>query len=262
MNTQTAAEATLSIEIKNISQIELRDLTVSFGAFSNEFMHYIEMHDPEVAASNVRLYIHKIEAGSIIAILQAVAPFVLPLMTYTNTVLTFHKHLYQAYKYLNGADSERPNLDKISCQNLSSIVEPTAKDRGSQLIINASRSNVVVNITSHDANAIQNTARKEIEALISPELGLHEKVVLYWYQARADAASKAGDRGIIESISASPVKVICATDNIKAQMILDESNPFTVAYIVDVMVETIRGKPAVYKVLSVHDKIPISATEW
>ena len=258
MNTRKAAEATLSIEIKNRSQIELWDLTVSFGAFSNEFMHYIQEHDPEVAASNVRLYIQKIESGSIIAVLQAVAPFVLPLMTYTNTVLEFYKHLYQAYRYLNGADSERPDLNKISYQNLSSIVDPIAKDRGSQLNISAPGSNLYINLTSHDANAIQNAARHEMEALIVPELGLHEKVVLYWYQARADATSKAGDRGIIESISPSPVKVICATDNIKAQMILDESNPFTVAYIVDVMVETVRGKPAVYKILSVHDKIPIT----
>ena len=224
-------------------------------------MHYIEVHDPEVAASNVRLYIQKIEAGSIIAFLQAIAPFVLPLMTYTNTALTFHAHLYRAYRYLNGADSDRPNLDKISYQNLSSIVEPVAKDRGSQLIISASRSNVYINITSHDANAIQNTARKEMEALLAPELGLHEKVVLYWYQARADTTSKVGDRGIIESISPFPVKVVCATDSIKAHMILDESNPFTVAYIVDVMVETIRGKPAVYKILAVHDKISISPTD-
>ena len=174
-------------------------------------------------------------------------------MSSANTVLEFHTYLYRAYEYLNGkggADCERPNLDKTSLQNLSNIVEPIAKDRASQININGPNSNVYISLTSHDANAIQNAARKQIEALTIPERALHEKVLLYWYQARVDTSSRAGDRGIIESFSSpSAVKVICATDSIKAQMILNESNPFREAYIVDVMVETIRGKPAVYSVL-------------
>ena len=113
---------------------------------------------------------------------------------------------------------------------------------------------VQITINSTEANAAQNSARKQIEKLKEPESRFHEKVVLYWYQARADASSTAGDRGIIESISPRPVKVICATDTIKFQMVLDDENPFKEAYVVDVFVETIKGKPALYKVIAMHEK--------
>jgi len=113
---------------------------------------------------------------------------------------------------------------------------------------------LVLHVDSQRANAIQNKARREIEALAEPSKGLHEKVLLRWYQARGVAESKAGDRAIIESISSLPVKTICANDVIKMQMILEEGNPFREAYIVDVMVDTIRGKPALYKILAIHDK--------
>ena len=80
--------------------------------------------------------------------------------------------------------------------------------------------------------------------------------LLYWHQARNDARSTTGDKGIIESISDMPVKVICMKDSLKTEMILDIQNPFKEAYIVDVAVETINGKPAVYKIMAMYDKIP------
>ena len=97
--------------------------------------------------------------------------------------------------------------------------------------------------------------RREINLLDTPATGLHEKVLLYWYQARGDLKSRTGDRAIIESISSSSVKTICANEMIKSQMILNNENPFKEAFVVDVIVETIKGKPALYKVVALHDKL-------
>jgi hypothetical protein len=36
---------------------------------------------------------------------------------------------------------------------------------------------------------------------------------------------------------------------------LEDENPFRMAYIVDVAVETINGRPVVYNVLAVHEKL-------
>lgn len=52
----------------------------------------------------------------------------------------------------------------------------------------------------------------------------YEKVLLHWYQARGDATSKVGDKGIIETISKQAVKVVCVNDSIKAVMVHIENN--------------------------------------
>ena len=247
-------DAGLRIEIKNRKPIELSDFTTSLWALANEFRKQMETEAPEIAAADVRLYVKSVQSGSIIAEVIAIAPQALQLVSYANSVMGFYKHVKNAYDYLAGVTDEKPPLDKSSYENLSGIVEPVAKESGSQLNIGVLNGDLFLTLDSLKANAIQNKARKEIEALAEPTKGLHEKVLLYWYQARGDAKSKTGDRAIIESISPFSVKTICANDLIKAQMILEDANPFKEAYVVDVMVETIRGKPALYKVLAVHDK--------
>jgi hypothetical protein len=83
--------------------------------------------------------------------------------------------------------------------------------------------------------------------------GIQEKVLLYWYQARNDPRSKSGDRAIIESISTSAVKVVFVNENIKAKILSSSENPFMLAFVVDVAVETIQGRPALYRILEMHD---------
>jgi len=111
----------------------------------------------------------------------------------------------------------------------------------------------VLNLGSIEANALQNTFRKKIETLQEPVTGLKEDVLLYWYQARNDPKSQAGDRAIIESISKGPVRALVDEDT-KFEMLSGTENPFQLAYLVDVEVETINGKPSIYKVSKLHKK--------
>lgn len=247
-------DAKLTIEIKNKQPIELVDLTKSFLSLADEFKRFIENNDPEASEAEVKLYVGEIRSGSVVADLVAISPFVVQGMSYLNTVISFNKHLRVAYEYLSGHTDEKPELEKATYQNLATLVEPIAKDTGAQLNISAPNGNVYITIGSIDANAAQNKARKEIENLREPVSALHEKVVLYWYQARGDVMSQTGDKAIIESLSPKPKKIICANDTIKAQMIFDTENPFKWAYVVDVVVETIGNKPVAYKILAVHEK--------
>jgi len=251
---RAAPEALLSISIQNTKPVELGDLTKSLSALADEFQRHLIENDPEASAADVRLYVREIKTGSIVADVIAISPQLLQGISYLNAVIGFAKHSKAAYDYLTGKSNDKPELDKTSYENFANIVEPIAKDHGAQLNVNAPQGNVVINLNSTEANAAQNSARKEIEKLQSSTSRLHEKVLLYWYQARAEPTSKAGDKGIIESISPNPVKVICATDQIKLQMIFDLENPFKEAYVVDVIVETIKGKPALYKIIAVHEK--------
>ncbi len=261
MTMDIGADGKLTFEIKNKRPVELTDLTMSLLSVAEEYRHFIERYDPEAEAQDLRLFVKEIRTGSIITELVPYVPFALPLMSamaQTNTVATFAKHIKSGVDFLLGRGKDASKqLDKTTYQNLSNLVEPVAKDGGSQLNIGTNYGNVYLQVDSVEANAIQNAATRAIADLREPEKGLHEKVLLRWYQARADAASQSGDRGIIESISPAAVKVICATDRIKSQMILRDENPFKEVFIVDVMVDTVNGKPALYKVLAVHDRFEL-----
>lgn len=253
-----ANDATLTIEIKNKTPVELIDLTKSLSSFADEYKRYLGTNDIAIPADEIKLYIKEIRTGSIIADLVALAPYGLPFAENANTIMGFSVYLKSAYEYLTGKSTDKPQLERNNYQNLSSFIEPVAKDNGSQINCHTTINGnveVTINLTSSEANAAQNIAKKEIDALAEPITGIHDKVLLYWYQARNDLRSTTGDKAIIESLYSNPVKVIFDNESIKMKMLSDPENIFVHAYIVDVSVETIKGKPAVYKITNVHEKI-------
>ncbi len=254
------AETKLTIEIKNKRPIELIDLTESLLSVGDEYKRFIAAN-PEFADSpGLKLYVKEIRAGSIVTELMALAPLALPFIHESKNLVEFAKYLKTTYEYFAGKGKETPALiEKASYNNFTKIIETTAKDSGSQLVVNAFEGGQVVvnfNLNSTEANAAQNTIRRALEEMREPETRIHNQVLLYWYQARGDVKSNAGDKGIIESISAAPVKVVFENEKIKALMLLESGeNPFRSVYIVDVFVETVTGKPALYKVSAFHERL-------
>ena len=252
----------LEITIQNSRPVELFDLTYSFLGFADEYKRMISLQGDAFAAREVRLYVQEIRSGSIIADLVALAPFALPLMDNANTIIDFGKYLGDGFSNLLGKTEEKIRLSKASLENFSRIVAPIARDNGSQLNIQPvietiNIQNQTININCTEANAIQNIVRQEIERLSEPSTGLHENVVLYWYQTRNDARSQAGDRAVIESIHPGPVRTIFNREVIKAEILQEESNIFKYGYIGDVQVETVRGIPVLYKITAIHGRVDL-----
>ena len=82
-----------------------------------------------------------------------------------------------------------PRLD-VTCiaANLAQIVAPVARDGGAQLNVGTPNiaGSVYMSIPSKEANVVQNRAARIEKDRNSRTSGLHEKVVLHWFQARAD----------------------------------------------------------------------------
>jgi len=259
---QPEGEPKLTVEIKNKRPIELLDLTESFLSLGDEYKRFVASHPDVAGAQNVRLYIKEIRAGSVVADLVALAavgvPVALPYIENANNILDFAKYLRSAYSYFTGKAEEKPQLQPAEYTNLSKIIEPVAKDNGAQIIVTATDGGTVqvtFNLNSTESNAAQNNLRREIEQFREPETRVHSQVVLYWYRASRDTDKQVGDRAIIESISPNPVKTVFDEEKTKAEMILSDPNPFLSAYIVDVFVDTVRGRPALYKIIRLHDRI-------
>lgn len=251
------AESKLTIEILNTKPVELGDLTRLLLGISNEFKRFIDQTEPSLVAADVRLYIEEIRQGRIIADVVAISPQVMQVLPFINAVASFTKHLKNAYDYLAGNSDEKPSLDKASYQNLTSILEPIAKDSGSQLNLGQVEGNVYISINSPTANAVKEKAAQELVALGEATTGLKEKVLFYWYRARADTRIQTGDKAIVESVSLRPIKVVFANDEIKEQMIQGDDNPFRFAYVVDILIDTIGGQPKLFKVVTVHERFPL-----
>ncbi len=248
----------LIIELKNKKPVELFDLTNSFYGVASEYTLFVGRECPALLEEEIKLYIKDIKSGSIWAeLVNGVAPLALPFIEHTTAIVSFAGYLKTGYDYLLGKTNSKPDLTKINYENLSKILEPVAKDSAAQFNIGTLINDgqlTVLSFDSVDANAIQNAITRELRKLKVPITGIKEKVLLYWYQARNDTATKAGDKSIIESIFPSPVKTIINTEDMKTKMFRGEENPFLSAYIVDVVVETIEGKPALYRVTDFYER--------
>lgn len=254
-------EVKLTVEIKNTQPIELLDLTESFLSLGEEYKRFVAANPELGGGAGAKLYIKEIRSGSVVADLVTLAiasQAAFAFMENTNTLVQFSSYLKSSYDFLTGKSREKPQVQKQDLENFSKIVEPVVKDNGSQLNISVSSGGNVINtfiINSTEANAAQNQIMRAIAEFREPETRLHKQVVLYWHRAGRDPSSHVGDRAVIESISPSPVKTVFEDERTKAEMILSDPNPFRSAFIVDVFVETINGRPALYKIVEYHDRL-------
>lgn len=249
-------DSKLSIYIENKQPVELIDLTESLLSLGSEYKRFVQRNSDLYATSDVKLYVKEMRTGSIwTELVSSSVPLLAPLFENRESIIEFGKWLKSVYDYYKGRTDQKPQLDKTSHNNLSSFLQPVAKDHGSQLNVNNTvNGEQVVNITinSLEANAIQNLIRRDILQLQEPVSNLKEKVVLYWHQAKNDLQSSTGDKGIIESLSPQAVKVIFAPESLKAHVLYKDENPFKSGFIVDVMVETIENRPVLYKIVGFH----------
>jgi hypothetical protein len=251
-------EIKLKIEINNKRPVELLDLAKSMISMSDEYKRFLAKNELHVDPEHVKLYIKQIYGGSIITELVSLAPYALPLIDHAEIVVEYTKHIKSLYEWLNGDEEKQQHAEKSALENLNNIIEPIAKDRGSQMnigAVNVSGDYVVnYNINSTNANATQNSIKRHLSAMKEPVTGIHHDVVMYWAQARNDPnGSKAGDHARIESIYKGDVKVKFLNDQIKLKILYKEPHPFSKAFVVDVAVETVNEKPILYKILELHD---------
>jgi hypothetical protein len=145
---------------------------------------------------------------------------------------------------------------KRQAEQIIKMMEPVAKDSGSQLNMQLNGpihiGAIHYHFNSQQANAVQNAAKRYLGPTLPADQILHDEVLVL-DQVRGDLKAKSGDRGLIESITKSPVKLLFTSEEIKKGILDAPENPFQRAFIVDVEVKTVGGKPALYKVLALKD---------
>ncbi len=257
------ARPALKVTLNNTRPIDVTDLGRTLEALGREYEEFVvgRFEPPPV---NARLYIATVETGSIIVELHSLLDQASFIIDYIDVFAGFVTNIQDIIDFLLLQDKENKPalLTNTSVGNISTIVEPIAKDGGSNLTINVSISGgstapVVVQpiiINSERANAIQNGARRYLSASL-PKDGSFRSELLHLHQMRGDAKAKQGDRGVIQKFSSKPVKLHFMTPEVKASIVDKPDNPFKMAYLVDGEVSTVNGQPALYKIYEVQDAI-------
>jgi hypothetical protein len=252
----------LQITINNTKPVILTDLTMALLGVGQQFERFIENEVTEQHRTGSELFIKEVRSGSIIVELVAQAMPVVPLLWQGGSIVEWVGHAKSVLEWLNGKLAQPPkDLTKQDLKQWNNILEPVAKDHGSQLNFTVSNGGHVINqffVNSEQANAAQNTIRREIGLLNEPDDHTQRKQVMTWYQTKFDEKSQTGNKAVIERISKSPVKVIFENGAVKRALMAGDqrfSKPWNeLAYIVDVTVQTVQGIPKVYTVINYYDE--------
>ena len=249
-------DPSVRFELKNEKPVDLLDLTSSLSAFGEAYQDFVIDAGFDGEPGNVRFFIKEIRPGSIIADLVSQAAQGSLTLQHVEAAAAFMANLNDIIQFFLGLGvlptGEKPS--KKEADQVIKILEPVAKDGGSQLFLSVSNGDIHLhqhNYNSQQANAVQNSARRHLGPPI-PTTEVKHGVLLRLRQVRGGVSSKVGDLGIIEEVSSARVKLSFASEETK-QKILEQPFPFETIFVVDVEVKASEGKPALYRILAVTD---------
>ncbi|WP_147405468.1 hypothetical protein [Cereibacter sphaeroides] len=153
-------------------------------------------------------------------------------------------------------------------KNLGDAVQSIVKDSSGQLNVRARYRNGEILqelvISRDEARTIAENAaaqRKEIEDKGSSPL---KKVLMRLHQSSVEdlkVGKRTSEKGIVERIDMVPRTLVYVSDlagqRIKEEILKSEGNPFQKGFIVDLDVETVAGKPRLYRILEVHEIVDL-----
>jgi hypothetical protein len=259
----------LEVTLNNSRPVVLTDLTMALLGVGQQFERFIENETTEQHRVGSELFIKDVRSGSIVVELIAQAIPVVPLLWQGGSLTEWVGHAKHVVEWLNGKLAKPPkDLTKQDLRQWNNILEPVAKDHGSQMNFSVSDGGQVVNqffITSDQANVAQNSIRREMDRLDEPDDHVQRKRVMVWYQTKFDDQSPTGDRAVVESITKTPVKVIFENNAVKKAMLAGDprfAKPWhELAYIVDVRIQTVQGVPKVYTIINYYDEDTFDPSE-
>jgi hypothetical protein len=269
VDAEPTKDGVLTFKLDNQAPVALDDLTVSLHTLAQSYEDYLSASGLVRPEDSIKLYIHELRTGTIVALLQAIAEqghflfgehgvvsTVKAVYERADTIAPFLISLNDAIQFFLGNQEGKKEPSKKEADQIVKILEPVAKDNGSQVFFDfkgpAHIGQMHFHYNSQEANAVQNNARRYLGPTLPTNQILRDEL-LTLHQVRGDSKSRTGDKGIIESISKLPVKLMFSSEEIKKGILDSPDNPFQRVFVVDVEVKTVGDEPALYKVLALKD---------
>jgi hypothetical protein len=278
----------LIVKLDRRGPIELDELASSLAALSRLYArHYGEPLDT-VEARSPRLYVKRLETGSLIAYLAPLVPMfgqVVEIMNTTNVVRDFTRFLGEHIKVFTGQKPSEPKAElkppsRDDMKDIKEFLRPVAAQTQASLKLKAARFrkkkadgeevSVEYEFTSDEINVATLRIDRDLE-ILQPQLespssdrhATHREKLMYFEQASRRIAKKrgqTGDKVVIQDITDKPIKVYFpeGAADIKRTILEGTENPFSKGYIVDVAVQYVGDEPKLYNVLRLHDVVDLN----
>ena len=265
------------IELDPKGLIELNELTGSFAALAR---FYERHYRPEGATPAPKLFVSRMETGSIIAEIVPLAVIVGAVIYTMDSgiiVADFTRRLWRGIKAFSASASDIPPAERPSrddARDLQDFVRPLTGKNGAALGIKHARlamrdgSRTTVAEYIFDETELNRAAINMERTLELPETPtvkerqtLFTEVMLFFEQASrapGKAQGRTGDKGVVPAVTDKPLPVYFrkGADDLKDQMVRGEENPITSTYVVDVYVQYVGDEPKGYIVTNIHKIIP------
>lgn len=260
--------ARIVVEIHNEQPIELLEFTASLTALAREHEATLRSQRPDLAIEETRLLVVDIRKGSIILeLLPSLAPFISTAET-INTALDFVKHLGGAIGSLRLPGGRLPDPTTQRLRNLNDTVQAIARDTGGSMSVAARLKDGKVlqefMITTQDARQVVENATAQRREIEHKRGVAYEKVLMRLHQSSVDdlkIGKRTSEKGIVERIDEVPRTLVYVSDlagqMIKSEILKPDGNPFQKGFIVDLDVETVGGRPRIYRIMAVHDIVDL-----
>jgi hypothetical protein len=262
--------------------IELTGLSDSFAALARFYRRHYRL-DPDQDEAP-KLYVTKLETGSIVAEIVPLAMIFGTIVPYMDTAIIvsdFTRRVWQAIKAFSDSEPQSPLLSPFptaeDASDIREFIKPLAGKRGAQLGITHARFHsrtsereIIAEYRFDEAEI--NRAALAIDnddfALLptadndkTEGTRLLKEVMLFFQQASRGPGKEEGrtaDKGIVPEITDKPLPVYFreGIQDLKDRMVRGLENPLKSAYVVDVIAQFVEGNPKGYIVTDVHHVIP------
>jgi hypothetical protein len=267
MNTLLEPTGVVTILIDTKSPVQLGDLAASLSSYQDEYSRFFTAEYPDRDAAEAHLVVTDVRQGSIIVeVMPALLPLAIDHLEQIKVAVGYVKRIKALIDPWLTPGGRNPDVTAKELDTFYRAVKAVAKDSDGKLDVKArylkrdgtseTRSEFV--ISSEQAKTI--TANIEAERIERRREGNedHAQVVMTLHQASLDEArvgKAAGEKGVIESISDRPLKLLYASDEagrrIKSE-VRQDGNPLRKLFVVSVNVQNANGKPVAYRITEVH----------
>lgn len=265
-------QAILTLTISNSQPILLEDFVHAFTSLAEDYRSGVSANDKFIS-EDAEIYIKEIRSGSIVADLIPIAISVTPLIVAEADRLMLAVEMVERWKnrfksILNGVIPE--GSTKSELKNWMNGVEAIARDPNASAILEAATFSdgrrdikAAFKFTTADAKKIKSSLGDELQRLEDKKQADFERVLMVFTRADitpSQVGKRSGERVVISEISDKPLALAYGSELAEQRIkheIRDDESIFRKAFNVDVRVQLINKKPAVYSVLNVHEVIDI-----
>lgn len=260
-------DTALLFKVTHSQPIEMGDFVSTMNALSVLFENYVKKHADSTEGRKAKLYVEKIEHGSIeFYMVESIMACALPFVENFNSIFEFAMNLKDwVTKAINGEDETKLSISDLKA--LKEIFAITSNDPKGETTfgpVDKNNPSYILNncectFNFWESNSAQNQIGKTIERKEqeSPIEIIHKKQLMTIYQLRGDMDTNKGNRAKIDALCPKDLSVYFDTEDLKREILESIENPIRQAYVVDVIMQTINGKPASYKVMDLHEILPL-----